>query len=223
MQELLRIIKSSKQGKLAALFAVLAVFCLVSMIAGTVKIGPGIGSIVIFLAVAAIFIFVGKKNIDNPQKQSEARSLEKKRDEDFERGFKTTKNYKGYIQIDTQRKKWKAPKCKHGSTVYKYTDLLNFGLVEDGNTITKGGKGAALAGDVIFGAVGAVVGGITANRKTESTCSKMQIVLNVNSVKNPTLYITLLDEEVKKDSKEYQKAFQAAQTILGALEIISIG
>lgn len=221
MEAIKQVIKETKHGKWALVCAILG---LVSISVG----GP-----IVFWPIAAILYFKGKKVLDNPtpskapayvpaQAQAQMAHIPEPSDPPTEDPkFKTKKNYNGYIKIDAEHRLWTAPKCKRGGTVYNYGDLLNFGLVEDGNTITKGGKGAALAGGIAFGAVGAIVGGITANRKTNATCSKMQIIINVNNLKNPTLYIDLIEKEVRKDSKDYEKAFKTAQTILGALEIIS--
>lgn len=216
MDQILRVIKETKYGKWA-------VVCLILGLISITAKGP-----LVFWPIAVILYFIGMKKLNqqssDPQEAttiSDTKDLTSENDSPSNAKFKATKNYEGYIIIDANNRLWKAPKCKRGGTVYKFEDLLNFGLVEDGNTITKGGKGAALAGGIVFGAVGAIVGGVTANRKSSATCSKMQIVLNVNNLKNPTLYIDLIDEEVKKDSKDYQKAYKKAQTILGALEIIS--
>ena len=218
MNDLKEIVKSTKQGKLAAVFAVLAVLSIIVWIAGSVDAGSGITSLAVFLVLACVFYLLGKKNLSNPP-AARAEAMEPVTDNKF----KVTKNFGGYIQIDAEHKKWRAPKCKRGSTVYAYDDLLNFGLVEDGNTLTKGGKGSALAGGIMFGAVGAIVGGVTADRKTSATCSKMQVVINVNNLKNPALFIDLVSKEVQKNSSDYQKADKTAQQILAALEIIAAG
>lgn len=218
MNDLKEILKSTKQGKLMAVFAALAILSIVAWIAGSVDARSGIISFVVFIILACVFYMIGKKNLSNPP-AVRADVDEPAADEKF----KVTKNFGGYIQIDAEHKKWRAPKCKLGSTVYAYDDLLNFGLVEDGNTLTKGGKGRALAGGIMFGAVGAIVGGVTADRKTSATCSKMQVVINVNNLKNPALFIDLISKEVPKNSSDYQKADKTAQQILAALEIIAAG
>ncbi|RHM97863.1 hypothetical protein [Dielma fastidiosa] len=49
--------------------------------------------------------------------------------------------------------------------IYKYEDLLNYEYLEDGICITRGGMGASLAGGLLFGGTGAIVGSITGKKK----------------------------------------------------------
>ncbi|EPZ54444.1 hypothetical protein H477_3583 [[Clostridium] sordellii ATCC 9714] len=49
--------------------------------------------------------------------------------------------------------------------MYNYKDIIEFELLEDGESITKGGLGRAVAGGVLLGGVGAIVGGVTGIEK----------------------------------------------------------
>lgn len=58
---------------------------------------------------------------------------------------------------------------------------------------TKGGLKNAVIGGVLFGGVGAIVGGITAKRKTETNIenSSMELLIYFNSTDNPLLRLEL--------------------------------
>ncbi len=74
--------------------------------------------------------------------------------------FLPTKKTGSYLQIDDTHKVFKA-----GGSIFASSNLLNFKLIEDGETITKGGLGRAVAGGLLLGGVGAIVGGFTGGKK----------------------------------------------------------
>lgn len=86
---------------------------------------------------------------------------------------------------------------------------MDYELLEDGNTLTKGGLGRAVAGGLLFGGVGAVVGGVTGKKHGKSTCSQLQIKITVNNVSEPTEYITFISSEIKKDGMIYKTMGEA--------------
>lgn len=59
------------------------------------------------------------------------------------------------------------------SFVFKYEYILDFEIIEDGNTVTKGGLGKALVGGAIFGVAGNLVG--STSKKTNQVCTQLQI------------------------------------------------
>lgn len=102
---------------------------------------------------------------------------------------------------------------------YNSSDILAFELLEDGNSISKGGVGRAIVGGALFGGIGAIVGGVTGH-KQKGTCSTMQIKITMNNLKNPIIYINLISSEIRKDNILYKDAMQNAQEILSILNII---
>ena len=103
---------------------------------------------------------------------------------------------------------------------HNYEDIIDFELIEDGNSVTKGGLGRAAAGAALFGGVGAVVGGVTGKRKTKSTCSELRIKITMKDMNEPVLYIDFLNgKEVKKSSKDYDKAVNMAREVFSLLQI----
>ena len=76
----------------------------------------------------------------------------------------------------------------------------------------------------MFGDAGAIAGGVTARRKSSSTCSKLQIKITLNSLSNPVVYINFIETEYRKDSvlgKEvYESEYSLAQKALSVLNLI---
>lgn len=97
---------------------------------------------------------------------------------------------------------------------------MDYELLEDGMSITKGGLGNAVVGGVLFGSVGAMVGGMTGARKTSSKCTNLMIKITVNNVSEPVEYIKLISSPIDKRSAAYKKAFFNAQQILSMLQVI---
>ena len=80
-------------------------------------------------------------------------------------------------------------------------DLISTEIVVDGKTITKTNKdealGGALAGGILFGGVGAVVGAIAADEtsETEKDIEKIDLILNINDTKNPIISLNFFYAE----------------------------
>lgn len=135
-----------------------------------------------------------------------------------------TKDFGAYIKFDENNRKWFVPDGVFGAVknpiIYSFDDIIAFELLEDGNSITKGGTGRAIAGGLLFGGVGAIVGGNTAKRKTKSTCTKLQIKITVNSMSTPAVYVNLIAGETRTDGFAYKTAYNSAQNILSVLQVI---
>ena len=138
--------------------------------------------------------------------------------------FIISKNIGGYIYFDEENKKWTIPqglikKTINSNKIFSYNDILSYELIEDGNSISKGGIGRAIVGGALFGGVGAIVGGSTGH-KQKQTCTKLQIKITLNNIDNPIEYITFISTETKKDSFVYSNSYNVAQQILSMLEIV---
>lgn len=138
--------------------------------------------------------------------------------------FNTTKKIGTFLEIDDNQKKWLIPDGfmgkKKNPQIYKYSDIVDFELLEDGETITKGGLGRAIVGGVLFGGVGAVVGGVTGGKKSKSVCTSLKIKITASSIYNPVVYINFLTTPTKKNSFTYKTMYNSAQECLSVLQLI---
>lgn len=138
--------------------------------------------------------------------------------------FLKTKDIWGYIYLDETNKKWTIPigsfkKRIDENRIYSFSDILNVELIEDGNSISKGGIGRAIVGGALFGGVGAIVGATTGH-KHRQTCSKLQIKITLKNLNIPIEYISLINTETKKDSFTYKHNIGIAEQIFSVLQII---
>ena len=132
------------------------------------------------------------------------------------KSFSPTKNVGAYLKVDENNQLFMV-----GNDLFEFSNLLSFELLEDGETITKGGLGRAIAGGVLFGGVGAVVGGVTGGKKSKGICTSMKIRLTLKNTYTDTVYINLISNGTKKGGFVYKTAQTSAQSCLSALQIIT--
>lgn len=138
--------------------------------------------------------------------------------------FKATKTIGNFIHFDNENQKFALPKTTMTGKIvdyqiYDYSSILDFELLEDGNSVEKGGVGRALVGGSLFGGVGAIVASNTGH-KHKKTCSKLQIKITLNDMAAPVVYINFIEAETKKDGFIYKSVYPLAQEALSLLNII---
>lgn len=148
-----------------------------------------------------------------------------RKNKDLINQFKVTKKIGSYIEFDEDKKQWLIPDGFNGKKinpkVHSYSDIIDYELLEDGESITKGGLGRAVVGGALLGGVGAIVGGTTGKRKTKSVIKSLRIKITVNQTINPSIYINLIYSETKSSSIIYKAAYASAQEILSMFSIIT--
>lgn len=131
--------------------------------------------------------------------------------------FSPTKKLSSYLLVDEKNSAFKI-----GDGIYKYGELLSFELLEDGETVSKGGLGRAVAGGLLFGGAGAIVGGVTGKKKTKGICTSMRIKVTFRSPAPCDLaYIDFITTDTKVGGLIYTGAKMSAQECLSALQIIA--
>jgi hypothetical protein len=139
--------------------------------------------------------------------------------------FSPTKVIGNFIQFDDINKKIAIPKTSltgkiRDMQIFDYSSIVEFELLEDGNSLDKGGVGRAIVGGALFGGVGAVVGATTGHKK-KNTCSKLQIKITLNNMNTPVVYINFIQNETRKDGMIYKLTYPKAQEALSVLNIIT--
>lgn len=130
--------------------------------------------------------------------------------------FSPTKKIGSYLQIDDIHKTFRVR-----GTIFEFSNLLSFDLLEDGETITRGGLGRAMAGGLLFGGVGAIVGGVTGGKKTRDICTSMVLKITLRNAHCSTVSIPFIRSGVKKKSLTYKQARSLARECMSYLEIIA--
>lgn len=91
--------------------------------------------------------------------------------------FNETDSVGLYLKIDDNNKTWIVPIKKNyverNVTVFNFDEIIDYELIEDGETISKGGLGGAVVGGALLGGVGAAVGGVTGKKKNKTIVNQM--------------------------------------------------
>ncbi len=78
------------------------------------------------------------------------------------------------MEIDENNRLLRLP-CFSKNIIFSYDDIISYELLQNGESITKGGLGSAIVGGAMFGGVGAIVGRITGSKKTKQEISEFRI------------------------------------------------
>lgn len=106
------------------------------------------------------------------------------------------------------------------NSIIEYENILSYSLIEDGAAVTSGSVGSAVAGGLLFGETGAIVGGITGKRKTSDAVTSVKICVNVKNFPTNCLFIEILNSSspLKKTSIFYKNIQNLAYQCLSILE-----
>ena len=138
--------------------------------------------------------------------------------------FSPTRKIGNYFAVDENARLWMIGKglipTFNNAMPYCYDDIIDFELLEDGSSIVKGGVGRAIVGGVLFGGVGAIVGGATGKKKAKQICTSLSIKITINNMAHPVEYIKIITTETPKSSFVYKSSYQVAQEIISLLQLI---
>ena len=106
-------------------------------------------------------------------------------------------------------------------------ESYNVVTVETGKSKKHASLGGALTGGIIFGPIGAIVGGSTLGKTTIKgnsisnsipVCNYIGVIVDINGFKSE---IVILDERVNQSSSTYKNAVQNAENIISELHFLS--
>lgn len=133
--------------------------------------------------------------------------------------FSPDRKIEGYLLVDSANQLWQIPAYNE---IFSYDDFVEFDVIEDGSSITKGGLGRAVAGAALFGGVGAIVGGVTGGKKTKNVMNELRIKFVTRSPIFPEIYINILTNgNVKAGSLMYNSYKGILQRILTELALMN--
>lgn len=136
------------------------------------------------------------------------------------KSFSPTDRVGNYLMIDRRAQTWCSP-CldKKNPDLFPFSDILDFELVEDGVSITKGGLGSAIVGGAVFGGVGAIVGsGI--GKKQKDMVNRMAVVINMRNPLVSKVEIPLITAETKRGGLTHKSSKQLGEQIVALLSVI---
>lgn len=99
-------------------------------------------------------------------------------------------------------------------TIVEYKDILSFEVIEDDEALIEShGVKRAIAGGILLGGIGAVVGAVTGDKKIKKVIKslKMRIIFKEDYLQERD--ITFIKKETKKDSLTYKGAAKNCDTL----------
>jgi hypothetical protein len=112
----------------------------------------------------------------------------------------------GYIGL-------KNDKIKEFLKIIHINDINGFELNVNGNM--RHNTGGAIAGGLLFGGIGALIGG-----QSKEIINKLSFLFKINDFSNPIIEIPLILFKVKKGSFSHQAVLDKANEIISLLEIL---
>jgi hypothetical protein len=93
-------------------------------------------------------------------------------------------------------------------------DVIGFEVLTNGKSSAN--IGGAIAGGLLFGGVGAIIGGL----QSKETITKMSFLFKTNDFNNPNIEIPIIALSLKKGSFEYQALDEKIKNLTSTLEIV---
>ena len=99
-------------------------------------------------------------------------------------------------------------------------NIIDYDYSEIGESIASSGLGRALAGGILFGGAGAVVGAVTGRKKSKLICNSLKVKITTKNINNPVVYADFITTSTKKSSIIYKTYYDLAQKCLSTLQLI---
>lgn len=134
--------------------------------------------------------------------------------------FKKTKSFIG-ISFDEITETFKID--TNYFNVFKFDELVDYNLIENGQTVVQGGVSLkrAAAGGILLGGAGMIIGGLTGKKKIEDHATEIKIEFKVKGLNEGTYEINLLSKPVKKNTLTYKGTIIIAKDIISFFDKIS--
>lgn len=110
--------------------------------------------------------------------------------------------------------------------IFDNKDLLKSEIIEDETSITSTSRGSQIggiiAGSVLAGGIGAIIGGLSASSTTNVNVKKIELRILVNNIENPIHTIKFLNESspISKNNDRYKVAIEEANVWHGLISIL---
>ena len=124
------------------------------------------------------------------------------------------------LLIDSKHKLFIYQQGSFLSKTYRFSDLINYEVYENGQSKVKGRAGSALIGGAFFGITGLIVGS-SMSRQIEDKCNQLKLIIRLNDLDCPQIVITYVDNATwEKAGFTYRSMKENLQLVCSALEYI---
>lgn len=182
----------------------------------------------VILFVAFVGLFIGYVCVSDKNKENE-KNLKTANHESIMQGkiygfiptksiYREFSNYAVYVD-ETNHQIMLTNLVSGIKSVFKFSELIECSILEDGATIMSGGVGRAVVGSLIGGGIGAIVGATTRDSTPITLSLSVRIV--TSNIQYPLQEIPIIGSSTNRGSNdEYKEKVQFAQEIYAT--VISI-
>ena len=120
--------------------------------------------------------------------------------------------------VDNEHKQFIYLSGKYQSKKYKFSDIINYEIYENGHSKVKGRAGSALIGGAFFGLGGLIVGS-SMSRNINEKCNQLKLIIRLNDFDCPQIMITYVDNvDWDKNGRKYRNMKENIQAVCSMLE-----
>lgn len=136
--------------------------------------------------------------------------------------FQITKKIEKHLLLDETNRLWALKSLKN--VIFSYDDILDCELIENGENVITGGLGSAVVGGMLFGSIGAMVGGATGTRKIKKEIRDLQIKIKTKNLVYPEITIPVIScGKVDPSNPVYDAYLKIAEKYLSAIALMRGG
>ena len=181
--------------------------------------------ITLVLAVIAYIVIVANKSYKQRALIDEFAKL---KNFDAHRGMISNDSKNG-LAIDNKRNQiciLKNDEDNIHTTIYKYKDLLESEILEDGESVTKTSRGSqlggALLGGLALGGVGVLLGGLSGKQNNINTCNSIDLKIIVNDFNSPMIILNFFKSMfgIEKSMPQYKENINSAREWNSLLSVL---
>ncbi|MDO4623388.1 MAG: SHOCT domain-containing protein [Eubacteriales bacterium] len=131
----------------------------------------------------------------------------------------TTINYEDLFKVNSANRTFAVLCAGKYITYHSFDELLDYKIVEEGNTLTTGRSGSAAIGMLLAGTSGAIIGS-AGSKKTQNLISQLDIVLMFKGLDAKIEEIHLVNTTIDKGSDLYKEKVSLCNKIAVVLKQI---
>lgn len=134
------------------------------------------------------------------------------------KAFNATSSVGKWIKFDDNAKEFIVGE---GDTadLFEYSNIIDFELIQNGTSVSKGTSGGAFVGGLLYGTTGAVIGAASNKRTTVAVCSNLEIKITLRDTYKKICYINFINSNISTSSKIYQNVYSLVQNCMSYLKI----
>ena len=91
--------------------------------------------------------------------------------------------------------------------VIPFNEIIGFEVLKNGNSVTKISKSGLIAGAIIGGGIGAIIGA-NSNKSTVEKITKLDLLLNLESIKDPVFKVNFYNNVEGNFSQRYLEVME---------------